>query len=41
MDGGAGGALDGALFVDGLADDVEDAAEGAGAHGDLGWGGDK
>ena len=35
VDGGLGVALDGALFVDGLADDVQDAAQGAGTHGDL------
>lgn len=33
MDGPVVGRLDGALLVDGLADHVEDAAQGAGAHG--------
>lgn len=34
VDGGSHVALDGALLVDGLTDDVQDAAEGAGADGD-------
>jgi hypothetical protein len=35
VDGGLGVALDGALLVDGLADDVKNATEGAGADRDL------
>ena len=39
MDGGLGVAFDGPLLVDGLPDDVEDAAQGAGTHRHLEEGG--